>query len=87
MPVALSCRLGQGGVFCQKPVLILVMWRLLVILLLLPASAIAGETKNTVTAQNQTKYFTADAHCRDSNGQRREIGEVICITASCLTWI
>lgn len=40
-----------------------------------------------VTATTETQYFTKGAHCRDSNGQRREIGDVICITASCLTWM
>jgi hypothetical protein len=63
------------------------MWRLLAILLLLPFSAFAGETEKTVPAENPTKYFTAGAHCRDADGQRHEIGEVICITASCLTWM
>jgi hypothetical protein len=63
------------------------MWRILVIAMLLPASVFAGETENSVTSQKQTQYFTADAHCRDANGQRHEIGEVICITASCLTWM
>jgi hypothetical protein len=63
------------------------MWRFLVIAMLLPASALAGETGNSVTTKNQTKYFTADAHCRDARGQRHELGEVICITASCLTWM
>lgn len=63
------------------------MWRILVLFLLLPTLSHAGEVKGNAAASSETKYLTKGAHCRDGNGQRREIGEVICITASCLTWM
>ncbi|MGR3660185.1 MAG: hypothetical protein ACU0CA_03220 [Paracoccaceae bacterium] len=55
--------------------------------MLLPTLSFAGEEKGSATASGETKYLTKGAHCRDGNGQRRELGEVICITASCLTWM
>jgi hypothetical protein len=62
------------------------MLRILAIILLLPALAHAEGMKHSVKSKDAPPLRKIELYCTDSNGQRRELGAVICITASCLTW-
>ena len=62
------------------------MKRLLLIAIFLPGLAPAGDwaadSKELYPPMAGVEYY-----CTDSNGQRVELGQVICITASCQTWL
>jgi hypothetical protein len=40
-----------------------------------------------VPAQDYTRLPGVEYYCTDAEGKRRELGEVICITASCQSWM
>ena len=66
-----------------KTVLHWAMLRMLALLLLLPTATWAGE----VNDPTQTPLTVTGLHCRDGDGNARQLGAVICVTASCQTWM
>ena len=60
-------------------------------LILAPACAIAQEAGRALPddppAAQAQPYVGPAPYCRDGEGNRRELGEVICVTASCTTWM
>jgi len=59
------------------------------ILLLVPGFAFAQETaprKPDEAVGLYPKSLGVEYFCTDSEGARVELGQVVCITASCLTW-
>ncbi len=62
------------------------MWRVFAFLMLVPAGAQADGFKHREKAENAPPLPKIELYCTDSRGERRELGEVICITASCQTW-
>ncbi len=63
------------------------MWRLVVLFALLPGFALAQGFKHREKSPDAPPLPKIEYFCTDADGERREIGEVICITASCLTWL
>lgn len=63
------------------------MWRLVVILLVVPSLSLAGGFKPRDKTANAQPPRVIEPYCRDSNGNRQELGTVICVTASCMTWM
>jgi len=63
------------------------MWRLLIITLLVPNLSFAEGFKHREKLANAPPLPKIEFYCTDSKGDRRELGEVICITASCKTWL
>ncbi len=66
------------------------MKRLLIIALLFPAWAFAqeaGAPKPKSLAELYPPLPGVEYYCTDSMGQRVDVGGVICITASCQTWM
>ena len=66
------------------------MARLIVILLLLPAWAFAQDAERPQPKSMAELYPPlpgVEYYCTDSEGARVELGDVICITASCQTWM
>ncbi|MGJ8583217.1 MAG: hypothetical protein ACSHXD_03915 [Marinosulfonomonas sp.] len=63
------------------------MWRLTVILLVVPSLSFAGGFKPRDKAADAQPPRVIEYYCRDSNGNRQELGTVICVTASCMTWM
>lgn len=59
------------------------MVRLLALLLFLPTVVWADQ----VNDPTQNPLTVAGLHCRDGDGNTRQLGEVICVTASCQTWM
>lgn len=66
------------------------MRRLLAALVLLPGLAWAQDAEDR-TDRDRFDGFTpmegVEYYCTDATGNRRELGEVICITAGCDTWL
>lgn len=62
------------------------MTRLIVALLLLPGLAWAQDAKRQ-TYDGFVPMEGVEYYCTDSTGQRMELGEVLCITAGCQTWM
>lgn len=63
------------------------MLRLLIIILLVPNLSFAAGFKHRIKDPNAPPLPVIENYCRDANGQRREMGEIICINASCQTWL
>ena len=62
------------------------MWRVFALALLVPASAHAEGFQHREKAADAPPLPKIEFYCTDGRGERRELGEVICITASCQTW-
>jgi len=56
------------------------------IVVFLPGLASAQGFQHREKAKDAPPLPVIELYCTDSNGERRELGEVICITASCQTW-
>ena len=63
------------------------MWRILIIWIALCGPAIGGDFKHVDKSANAPPLPKIELYCTDAQGERRELGEVICITASCQTWM
>ncbi len=63
------------------------MWRSAILFALLPGVALAQGFKHREKSPDAPPLPKIEYFCTDADGRRREIGEVICITASCLTWL
>ena len=59
---------------------------LTIILLALPQLAMAQDTGTTMV-ELYPPMPGVEYYCTDATGARREIGDVICITASCQVWV
>ena len=59
---------------------------LTIILLALPLSANAQDAGKS-TAELYPPMPGVEYYCTDATGARRELGDVICIAASCQTWV
>lgn len=59
---------------------------MLVPLLLMPGLAWAQEAQ-TMDRNGYMPMPGVEYYCTDETGQRKELGEVICITAGCDTWM
>lgn len=58
------------------------MWRLIAFAVLLPTLAQAEGFKHRVKAANAPPLPVIELYCTDSKGERRELGEIVCIRAS-----
>ena len=58
------------------------MWRLIALLILLPTLTEAEGFKHRVKSANAPPLPVIELYCTDTQGQRRELGEVVCIIAS-----
>ncbi|SFP47394.1 hypothetical protein [Tranquillimonas alkanivorans] len=56
-------------------------------LLLLALPAAAADRKDAAERPAAPPLPKIELYCTDGQGERRELGEVICITASCQTWL
>lgn len=63
------------------------MLRILVICIALPNLAYAEGFKHRIRDPSVPLPKPIEVYCTDANGDRRELGDVICINASCLTWM
>lgn len=63
------------------------MWRALAICLLLAGPAWAQDRQKVSNEDLYPPMPGVEYFCRDANGTRFELGAVICISASCQTWI
>lgn len=63
------------------------MWRVLILISMAATPAQAAGFKHRVKDPNAPPLPVIEYYCTDSVGARREMGEVICITASCQTWL
>lgn len=61
--------------------------RSLVALLVLAMSASAQEGGRDTAPDVPPKPKPIEVYCTDGQGDRHELGDVICITASCATWM
>ncbi|MDJ0629876.1 MAG: hypothetical protein QNJ44_16580 [Rhodobacter sp.] len=63
--------------------------RLVLLALLVPVWAFAqeGQVKPKSLAELYPPLPGVEYYCTDSYGERVEVGDVICITASCQTWM
>ena len=59
---------------------------LTIILLALPLPSLADDASRDV-AELYPTLPGVEYYCTDATGARREIGDVICIAASCQTWV
>ena len=62
------------------------MKRMVLLLSLLAGPAMAEETGRKSFSELYPQMPGVEYYCRDATGTRHEIGQTICITASCLTW-
>ena len=63
------------------------MWRLGIILSAVPSLTFAGDLKPLDDSASVQPPRVIEYYCRDSHGNRQELGTVICVTASCTTWM
>lgn len=63
------------------------MLRLVSILILVPSFALAGKLVTPNAANPYPELPGNEFFCTGSTGERYEIGEVICIAASCQVWM
>ena len=63
------------------------MWRILIIWIALCGPVFGGGFKHVDKSANAPPLPKIELYCTDAQGERRELGEVICITASCQTWM
>ena len=63
------------------------MWRLVILAMLVPMLSQAEGFKHVEKSANAPPLPVIELYCTDAEGKRRELGEVICITASCQTWL
>ena len=63
------------------------MLRLAFILLLLPGAVLSEGFKHRIKSPDAPPLPVIEFYCTDSVGARREMGEFLCITASCQTWM
>jgi hypothetical protein len=64
------------------------MWRIAGLLLLIPQLSLAQGLQQSGASAGALSKHPYDYYCTGSNGERYELGEVICITASsCQVWL
>ena len=63
------------------------MWRIFFITIALTNPALADGFKHVEKSADAPPLPKIELYCTDATGARRELGEVICITASCQTWM
>jgi hypothetical protein len=61
------------------------MWRYVALLVLVPTLSVAQGFKHREKSPDAPPLPVIEYYCTDATGARRELGEVICITASCQT--
>ena len=87
MPAAMARR---GRMCYHRP-----MWRVVSILAVLaglslpavPALAGDGRFRHREKSPDAPPLPKIEYYCTDAEGKRRELGEIICITASCQSWL
>jgi len=62
------------------------MWRILIIWIAFCGPVFGGDFKHVDKSANAPPLPKIELYCTDAQGERRELGEVICISASCQTW-
>ena len=63
------------------------MLRVLAVLLLIASPVSAEGFKKRAKAENMPPLPIIEFYCTGSSGERYELGDVICIAASCQTWM
>ncbi|MBV1868166.1 MAG: hypothetical protein KUG69_09710 [Marinosulfonomonas sp.] len=63
------------------------MLRILPLMIALCSPAYGDGFKHVEKSANAPPLPKIEYYCTDATGARRELGEVICINASCLTWM
>lgn len=58
------------------------MWRIFAIVILLPSLGHSEGFKHRVKSENAPPLPVIELYCTDTQGKRRELGEVVCIRAS-----
>jgi len=85
-PLLPKARVAVKAGVAQRTAYTDLMRQLFAIAVLLPNLAFAGDT-TTDTTQLYPTMPGVDYYCTDAEGKRVEMGQVICITASCQTWM